>query len=536
MMARRYRFSHHMRGFFVGQMLAVFALLTVAGGVLAYTYLSIAKAGNTSQLRTQSGHLLQQAVYTLSTETTTATNGYHEATAGGAPGAADYSSSGGTQAAGVTDGWVIPAASGAPKTDAWGSKFKFCPWDNLPPGTSTGRLVGDTTPSQTSVVFAVISAGSDKIIQTDCAHAKTNSPQGDDGLRLMTESQVNQGVGGTVYFGDPMTTSAIQALPASATKPGQQRVAIDTGAVYVNTGSSTTPVWNQVTGGGGGGGGSGGLMASDGYKRQSLVPPSIAGFAPSTCPAGWVGVPPMNIPDGTAIGTITVAAFCVMPFPAVDFGDHISAATATNSNGNSGTVPWISISFNSASIACSLARDSASVPISGGAQLMRESQWLAIAHNMEGIAANWSDGLPGMVGDVNTMLQGIMTGAVSAAQPANYTYSANGSQKRWKFLSTGGVVYDIGGNIYQWTYLDPGAPFNGSSGLFPNAIFSAALVAAPFASQTRGMGGFSVPANMSGAVATRGGTWSGGVLAGPFALNSGGNGSTAPYVGFRCTK
>jgi alpha-tubulin suppressor-like RCC1 family protein len=109
---------------------------------------------------------------------------------------------------------------------------------------------------QSSVVFAVISGGPDKIIQTTCAQAKAGAVQGDDGMRVMTVAQLNQGVGGTQYWGDPVASlTALNALNTAALKNGQQRCTLDTNVCY--RWNSATPAWVAVSGGGGGGGGTG---------------------------------------------------------------------------------------------------------------------------------------------------------------------------------------------------------------------------------------------------------------------------------------
>lgn len=268
---------------------------------------------------------------------------------------------------------------------------------------------------------------------------------------------------------------------------------------------------------------------SDGYAKTGYLAPAIIG--PTGCPTGWIGVPSMRIPSAAdSNSNVAVPSFCVMPFPAVNNGGG-TAATATTTNAWSEAVPWTNINRDDAIVACSSVKDRAGNHVAG-AHLMRESEWLAIAHNMAAVAANWDDGKVVMAGGRNNLFAGLRDSSVREAQPASY--QPTGSQQRGKQLSTGDTVYDIGGNIYQWTYLDDS--LGGVGGLFPNQNYSVALVAAPFASMTRGMGWFGTPENWSGYAPIRGGSWNAGTGAGPFDLSYLPPGFTNPLFGFRCAK
>lgn len=204
---------------------AVLGMLSVAG----YNLFVALKNSNGTQIQTQSGELLTQAAYTLATEASDSdADGYTEPTAGSVVNG---------------DGWNIPATSGAPKSDAWGTAFKYCPWDNGSTNSSTGRLTGDTPGTQASVVYAVISAGPDKVFNTTCAQAKAGTLQGDDGYRVKTQSQVSQGVGGTVYYGDPVATLASLAT-LNPVRVGETRLVKSTNLLYTNpTGTVGASYW-----------------------------------------------------------------------------------------------------------------------------------------------------------------------------------------------------------------------------------------------------------------------------------------------------
>jgi hypothetical protein len=169
--------------------------------------------------------MLTQAAYTLATEASdTDADGVIEPLAGSVV---------------LDDAWEIPSSSGATKTDAWGTAIKYCPWDNGSVNASVGRLNGANPALQTSVQFALVSAGTDKTFNTSCVQALSGA-NGDDGLRTMTVAQLNQGVGGTVFYGDPV--SSVAALPATGAATGMMRIARDTQIPYLWTGSAWLPL------------------------------------------------------------------------------------------------------------------------------------------------------------------------------------------------------------------------------------------------------------------------------------------------------
>lgn len=212
-----------------GSLLMLAMLGLVAAGVLATiaygSYYQIARGTQDTVLRANASALLTQAAYTLATETTDSdADGIAEPSAG---------------LLALGDGWEIPASSGAPKADAWGTAIKYCPWDNGSVNASTGRLAGANPALQNSIEFALVSAGPDKTFNTSCDQAKTGAA-GDDGIRAMTVAQLNQGVGGTKYYGDPVAN--VSALPASGAPAGMMRIALDTQIPYLWNGSSWVPL------------------------------------------------------------------------------------------------------------------------------------------------------------------------------------------------------------------------------------------------------------------------------------------------------
>lgn len=222
-----------------GNVLALVMLGLLAAGVLATiaygSYYQIARGSADTVNRANASALLTQAAYALAVEAAVTgdvdSDGITEPIAGSIA---------------FNDGWEVPASSGAPKADAWGSKIQYCAWDNGSINTSTGRLTGANPALASSLQFALISAGPDKGFDTTCAQVRTsylagatNLSVGDDGVRTMSVAQLNQGVGGSYYYGDAVATLA--DLPAVDTPPGKMRIVKDTNVSYTWNGSAWLP-------------------------------------------------------------------------------------------------------------------------------------------------------------------------------------------------------------------------------------------------------------------------------------------------------
>lgn len=217
-----------------GSLLTLILLGLVAAGVLATiaygSYYQIARGTQDTVLRSNASALLTQAAYTLATESQDSDvvkDGITEPPAG---------------LIALNDGWEIPASSGAPKVDSWGSPIKYCAWDNGGTNSSAGRLTGANPALPSSVQFALISAGPDKTFDTSCALALTGVA-GDDGRRVMTVAQLNQGVGGTYFYGDPVLSKAALPQPPDYSPPnGMLRITLDTGIPYWWNGNEWLPL------------------------------------------------------------------------------------------------------------------------------------------------------------------------------------------------------------------------------------------------------------------------------------------------------
>jgi hypothetical protein len=216
------------KGFSVIIVISAIMILGVIGYMGSTVISSIVTGNQRTSLFTQASETLTQAAFILTTETTR--NG------SGIPVAATFLVGSGSP----TGGGFIPTASAAPKVDAFGTNIGYC----------TNNAVGQADP-----VFAVISAGYNKVFNTTCTQALNNSFVGDDRIIMNNVSKILQGVGGTVYFGDPVATSTdLGNLTAAALKPGQLRIVLSDGSVWVNrTGAVGAENWNIINGASGGG-------------------------------------------------------------------------------------------------------------------------------------------------------------------------------------------------------------------------------------------------------------------------------------------
>lgn len=193
-----------------------------------------------------------------------------------------------------------------------------------------------------------------------------------------------------------------------------------------------------------------------------------------TCPAGYVGVPASGV---AGLGNTSASAnnsaansnanwwldvdrdFCVMKYPAKN-NDSSTYATSTM-----GGTPWVSIprgtdetTVGGAMKACKDA--------GAGYRLMSNTQWQTVARNAESVAANWSGNAVGS----GVMARGHTDNSPSFAlenaadehphfgtgnsgeawNTLGATPAAGTEQKRTHTLSNGDVVWDFGGNVWQW--------------------------------------------------------------------------------------
>jgi hypothetical protein len=203
--------------------------------------------------------------------------------------------------------------------------------------------------------------------------------------------------------------------------------------------------------------------------------------------------------------------------------------------------PWVSISqttaITTAAAACT------------GCHLITEAEWLTIAQNVLSVASNWNGGVVGT--------SYIPRGNSDSSAATDATTDLTGINKRTLTLTNSEVIWDLAGNVWEWT---SGTSTTGQPGVvgnvyaswiqWPNITTPGTLYPSVFPSGT-GISGASTwtSANgigqlMSNPAETglhgfiRGGAWgdvsgAAGVLA--LALDHG-PGFTSSYLGFRISR
>lgn len=242
------------------------------------------------------------------------------------------------------------------------------------------------------------------------------------------------------------------------------------------------------------------------------------------CPVGYAEVP--------ANASLGVGRFCVMMFEARNNAGATSEATGS---------PWTNISLSNAKAACTA--------IGTDYDLISNPEWIAIARNAEAVNGNWSTGTAG---------SGLMPRGHSDNNPASaLTLSNTGDdysdtldnagsaweQKRKITLSNGAVIWDLSGNVSEWTDwriasgLQNG-PTNCSAATQELSAVACAGLAAndylpsnSFLNSTNGVGRFIGGA--SGAV-VRGGHFNDSDISGLYSINLGMTAAAHTNVGFRC--
>jgi prepilin-type N-terminal cleavage/methylation domain-containing protein len=157
------------------------------------------------------------------------------------------------------------------------------------------------------------------------------------------------------------------------------------------------------------------------------------------CPTGFIPVP-----GSSTYGT---SDFCVMKYEAKiqgnDNGNQTYSSTFVPESRPTGT-PWVNISqTNSITESSSLG---------SGYHLITEAEWMTIAQNVLSVPSNWSGGAVGS----GYIYSGHNDGNVLIADSDdNNGYSGDtnqgGDEKRTLTLTNGQVIWDLAGNVFEWT-------------------------------------------------------------------------------------
>ena len=237
------------------------------------------------------------------------------------------------------------------------------------------------------------------------------------------------------------------------------------------------------------------------------------------CPTGFI-----EVPGSGAYGT---NSFCAMKYEAKNVND-IPTSQA------SGT-PWVSINQTNA---ITKARATCS-----GCHLLTEAEWMTIAVNTLSVAENWSGGSVGS----GTFPRGNSNGGSALDASSDLA----GINKRSLKLTNGEEIWDIAGNVWEWTQgtITGGQPglvgqssyvwndYNNSN-LQWNGLSSESQPSGTLYARSYGVGGvYSNPSEAGLRAFIRGGYWDDGSNAGVLALNlSSSPSSTNTNIGFRVAR
>jgi formylglycine-generating enzyme required for sulfatase activity len=223
----------------------------------------------------------------------------------------------------------------------------------------------------------------------------------------------------------------------------------------------------------------------------------------------FITVPETTLPCGTVVPSFMVGQYAASKYEDGKLGivPHLK--------------PWVNINYHKAKQVCADA----------GYSMITELQWLAIAHDVANVDANWTKG---KVGE-GKLFRGIRKGIVSEVQ-AGDVVPADVKERRWLMLSNGQQICDINGNLYQWVFDDVQGDENGIVAK-PFSKESPTISTPPYPSMKKGMGWQpGHDSDWSGDALIRGGFWVSGDGAGVFNVNCGWPGDVIGSVGFRCTK
>ena len=161
---------------------------------------------------------------------------------------------------------------------------------------------------------------------------------------------------------------------------------------------------------------------------------SNGGVAALSCPSGFIVVPGNS--------SYSTSDFCVMKYEA-------KQASATVPISQAAGVPWATITQINASAY------SPNVVGCTGCHLITEAEWLTISQNVLNVASNWSSGSVGSgyiySGHNDNLPANALAADTNDANGYSGETNTGGNQRRTLTLSNGQVIWDLAGNVWEWT-------------------------------------------------------------------------------------
>jgi len=268
------------------------------------------------------------------------------------------------------------------------------------------------------------------------------------------------------------------------------------------------------------------------YRATSNSPPADVTAA---CPSNFITVPGSS--------TYSTSDFCVMKYGAKNVGGIATSQAA-------GT-PWVSISqtnsITTAAAACT------------GCHLTTEGEYLTIAQNVLTMPSNWSSGTVGTgyiySGHNDSAPNNALVADTSDSNGYYGETNTGGNQRRTLTLTNGQVIWDLAGNVWEWTSGQtaggqPGVPGGGWNWREWTAVTNQGTISPNPSSSATGITGASswnssngigqIYSNTDDTVTRgflRGGDWGSGGIDGVLSLNlSNPPYNTNPNVGFRVSR
>ena len=167
----------------------------------------------------------------------------------------------------------------------------------------------------------------------------------------------------------------------------------------------------------------------------------------SACPTGFIVVP-----GNSTFGT---SDFCVMKYEAKIAGQSNGNQTYSSAfvpESRADGTPWVNITQTNA------IAEASTVSGCTGCHLMTEAEWMTLAANVLSVPSNWSGGTVGSGYIYSGHNDNSPASSLAASTDDTDGYNGTGnssssspSQRRTLTLTNGEVVWDLAGNVNEWT-------------------------------------------------------------------------------------